>query len=40
MQALLHGIERIVLEATYRDVELAEIPALTGLTPISAEAVR
>ena len=40
MQALLRGIEKIVLEAAYRDVELAEIPALTGLTPISADAAR
>ena len=40
MHALLRGIEKIVLEAAYRDVELAEIPALTGLTPISADAAR
>jgi hypothetical protein len=38
MQALLRGIEMIVLEAAYRDVEVAEIAALTGLTPISADA--
>ena len=33
MRALLGGIEKIVLEAAYRDVEVAEVPALTGLTP-------
>lgn len=37
MHALLRGIEKIALEAAYRDVEVAEIPALTGLTPISAD---
>jgi hypothetical protein len=40
MHALLRGIEKIVLEAAYRDVEPAEIPELTGLTPISADAAR
>jgi len=33
MRALLCGIEKIVFEAAYRDVEVAEIPALTGLEP-------
>ena len=33
MRALLFGIEKIVFEAAYRDVEISEIPALTGLTP-------
>jgi hypothetical protein len=33
MRALLGGIEKIVFEAAYRDVEVAEVPALTGLTP-------
>jgi len=33
MRTLLHGIEKIIVEAAYRDVEVAEIPALTGLTP-------
>jgi Condensation domain len=33
MRALLRGIEKIVFEAAYRDVEVAEVPALTGLTP-------
>jgi hypothetical protein len=41
MQALLCGIEKIVFEAAYHDVELAEIPAMTGLTPsLRAEANR
>jgi Condensation domain len=31
MRALLCGIERIVFEAAYRDVEVAEIPALASL---------
>lgn len=33
MRALLGGIEKIVFEAAYRGVEVAEVPALTGLTP-------
>jgi hypothetical protein len=33
MRALLCGIEKIVVEAAYRDVEVAEVPALTGLMP-------
>lgn len=33
MRALLCGIEKIVFEAAHRDVGLAEVPALTGLTP-------
>ncbi len=33
MRALLAGIEKIVFEAAYRDVTIAEVPALTGLTP-------
>jgi hypothetical protein len=33
MRALLGGIEKIVFEAAYRNVEVAEVPALTGLTP-------
>jgi Condensation domain len=33
MRALLAGIEKIVFEAAYRDVEVADVPALTGLTP-------
>jgi hypothetical protein len=33
MSVLLSGIEKIVFEAAYRDVEVAEIPALTGLAP-------
>lgn len=32
MRALLRAIEKIVVEAAYRDVEVAEIPALTCLT--------
>jgi hypothetical protein len=32
MEALLRGIERIVLDAAYRDVQLSAVPALTGLT--------
>jgi hypothetical protein len=31
MQPLLRGIETIVLEAAYRDIAIADIPALTGL---------
>jgi hypothetical protein len=33
MQALLLGIETIVFEATYRDIAVADVPALTGLMP-------
>jgi Condensation domain len=33
MRALLGGIEKIVVEAAFRDVQVAEIPALTGLVP-------
>jgi hypothetical protein len=33
IEAVLRGIETIMLEAAYRDVALAEIPALTGLGP-------
>jgi hypothetical protein len=33
MRALLRGIEKIVVEAAYRDVGVAGIPALTGLKP-------
>jgi hypothetical protein len=33
MHALLCGIEQIVFEAAYRDVDVAEVPALTGLAP-------
>lgn len=40
MHALLRGVKRTVLKAAYRDVELAEIPTLTGLTTVSAEAAR
>ncbi len=32
METLLRGIEQIVLEAAYRDVAVADIPGLTGLT--------
>jgi len=32
IEAVLGGIETIVFEAAYRDVAIAEIPALTGLT--------
>jgi len=32
IEAVLRGIETIVFEAAYRDVAIAEIPALTGLT--------
>lgn len=35
IRALLRGIEKIVLEAAYRDVGVAEIPALTGLTGLT-----
>jgi hypothetical protein len=31
IEAVLRGIETIVFEAAYRDVAIAEIPALTGL---------
>jgi hypothetical protein len=33
MQALLLGIETIVFEAAYRDIAIADVPALTGLMP-------
>ena len=33
MEALLRGIEKIVTEAAYRDIAVADIPALTGITP-------
>jgi hypothetical protein len=33
MEALLRGIERIVLSAANQDVQLSAIPALTGLVP-------
>jgi hypothetical protein len=33
MEAVLRGIEKIVLEAAYRDVAVADIQALTGLKP-------
>lgn len=32
MEALLRGIEKIVTEAAYRDIKVADIPALAGLT--------
>lgn len=32
MRALLLGIEKIVTEAAYRDIAVADIPALTGIT--------
>jgi hypothetical protein len=32
MRTLLRGIETIVLEGAYRDIAVADIPALTGLT--------
>lgn len=32
-QAVLRGIETIIVEAAYRDVAVGEIPALTGLRP-------
>jgi hypothetical protein len=32
MEALLRGIEKIVTEAAYRDIAVADIPALTGIT--------
>ncbi|MCW2932434.1 MAG: hypothetical protein JWM19_3396 [Actinomycetia bacterium] len=32
MEALLLGIEKIVTEAAYRDIAVADIPALTGIT--------
>jgi hypothetical protein len=31
MEALLRGVEKIVFEAAYRDIAVADIPALTGL---------
>jgi hypothetical protein len=33
MRTLLSGIEKIVFEAAFREVGVAEVPALTGLTP-------
>jgi hypothetical protein len=33
-EAVLRGIETIMLEAAYRDVAVAEIPTLTGLRPV------
>jgi hypothetical protein len=33
IEAVLRGIEAIIVEAAYRDVAIAEIPALTGLGP-------
>jgi hypothetical protein len=33
VETVLCGIETIVVEAAYRDVAIAEIPALTGLKP-------
>jgi hypothetical protein len=33
IERLLRGIETIMVEAAYRDVAIAEIPALTGLRP-------
>jgi hypothetical protein len=33
IRAVLCGVEKIVFEAAYRDVEIAEVPALTGLAP-------
>jgi hypothetical protein len=35
MAALLLGIEKIVTEAAYRDIAVADIPALTGLSPLT-----
>ena len=35
MRALLSGIEKIVFEAAYRDVDVAEVPALTGFATTS-----
>jgi hypothetical protein len=35
METLLRGIEKIVLEAAYRDVAVADIPALTGLSGLA-----
>lgn len=32
MEVLLRGIEKIVTEAAYRDIAVADIPALTGIT--------
>jgi hypothetical protein len=34
MEALLRGIEKIVTEAAYRDIAVADIQALTGMTPL------
>jgi hypothetical protein len=34
METLLRGIETIVLEAAYRNIAIADIPALTGLRPL------
>lgn len=31
MEALLRGVEKIVFEAAYRDIAVADIPAMTGL---------
>lgn len=33
MRALLCGIEKIVFEAAFREVGVADVPALTGLAP-------
>jgi hypothetical protein len=33
MEVLLRGIEKILTEAAYRDIAVADIPALTGITP-------
>jgi hypothetical protein len=35
MEALLRGVEKIVFEAAYRDIAVADIPALTGLGLVS-----
>jgi hypothetical protein len=33
MQSLLLGIQTIIFEAAYRDISVADVPALTGLMP-------